>query len=156
MKSVAGTPWGPVVVDSSIERIPRWKQYLQREVWQGYAGFMYLTDMSTTHLRNLERFLLDRTQAVLRDARTGRLYELLHEPVPEYSDLLMDDIFIDDIDDVPLLQAVRELIRKREKASPEVKALERHLWFVREQLDQLADNEERTRHRLFDLTGERY
>lgn len=162
MKRVASTPWGNVVVDSSIQAIPRWKQYLQGEVWQGYAGFMNLTDMSTTHLRNLEKFLLERSEDVVRQARLGSLVELSHESRPTFladaADLLDRYPFIDTIDDVPLVVAVRDMIAKREASeySPEVRHLEAHLRWVRAEIDHLADNEERTRQRLYDLTGRRY
>lgn len=157
MKRRVNTPWGPVVVDDSIKRIPRYLQYLQGDVWQGYAGFMHLTDMSTPHLKNLLSFLRERERAVVADARTGALYQLLHTPYdPTYdeSDRAYDDLFIESFEDVPLVRAITQLIAKRERVpTVEERAMQRHIDWLETEIATLTESRDRAVTRLARLRG---
>lgn len=154
MKRRAGTPWGDVVVDDSIKHIPRYLQYVQRDVWQGYAGFMHLTDMSTSHLKNLLSFLEDRKREVLAQARSGLLHQLLTEPILNPYDDRAYDVYIDTFDDVPLVQELRRLIAKRERErtpSVEEAALQRHIAWLDGEVATLVESRARAEQRLREM-----
>jgi hypothetical protein len=155
MKRVAGTPWGNVVIDTSIKPMDRGATYLQGKVWNGYAGWMNLTDMSTEHLQNLERFLAERQREVLASARQAQLRRMLDEPV-DYYELDVRDFYIDTFDDVPFVVALRQQIASRlSLPSSEELSLERHVRWLDSEIEDLKGNRARSMDRLIAMRRER-